>query len=149
MEFKMKPIGVMHSPFKEPGAGPIQPGKSSADGSVEIFPEFEPGLKDLEGFSHIMLLYAFHKSKGFKLRVTPFLSSEKKGLFATCYHKRPNPIGLSVVELLERKGNTLQVRGIDTLEGTPLLDIKPYVPPFVKGGKTRIGWLEGKLGEGN
>jgi tRNA-Thr(GGU) m(6)t(6)A37 methyltransferase TsaA len=145
MEFKFRSIGVIHSPFKESRGAPIQPAKSSASGSVEVFDEFVPGLEDIGGFSHIILLYAFHKSKGFELRVKPFLDEKKRGLFATRAPWRPNPIGVSVVGLEKAEGNTLFVNGIDALDGSPLLDIKPFVPGFNRGGESKIGWLEGKI----
>ncbi len=145
MEIKLKPIGIIRSPFRKKSETPIQPMKSSAIGSVEIFKEYSGGLNDIEGFSHIKLLYYFHKSNGFKLKVKPFLDNKKRGLFATCAPWRPNPIGLSVVELLERKGNTLKVKGIDCLDKTPLLDIKPHVPEFNNAKNTKIGWLEEKI----
>jgi len=148
MEFKLKPIGVIHSPFKDEEKTPIQPMKSDAIGRVEVFEEFAEGLQDIEGFSHIILLYIFHKSKGYNLLVKPFLDDNKKGLFATRAPWRPNPIGLSVVKLLRKENNTLSVKGVDVLDGTPLLDLKPYVPPFNKEGEIKIGWLEKHIERG-
>jgi tRNA-Thr(GGU) m(6)t(6)A37 methyltransferase TsaA len=113
-------------------------------GSVEIFREYQEGLKDIQGFSHIILIYYFHKSRGYRLKVTPYLDKKQRGLFATRYPMRPNQIGLSIVRLLKRKGNILFVRGIDVLDNTPLLDIKPFVPDFIPKGKIKIGWLKGK-----
>ena len=147
MEIKLKQIGIIHSPFREKSEAPIQPLKSSATGRVEVFKEYSAGLKDIEGFSHSMLLYCFHKSAGYKLSVKPFLDSREMGLFATRAPWRPNPIGLSVVKLAGRKGNILEVKGIDCLDGTPLLDIKPYVPPFDSTENVSLGWLEGKIGK--
>jgi tRNA-Thr(GGU) m(6)t(6)A37 methyltransferase TsaA len=138
----MKSIGVIHSPFTEKMQTPIQPTLSQAVGQVEVFPEFADGLQDLEGFSHIILLYIFHQSDGYTLRVKPFLDDQLRGLFATRYPCRPNPIGLSVVQLLARRGNILEIEGVDVLEGTPLLDIKPYVPDFDVYTETRTGWYE-------
>lgn len=146
MGFKPKQIGIIRSPFNEPEKTPIQPLKSSAMGKVKVFNEFKEGLKDIEGFSHIILLYEFHKTNSFELLVKPFLVNEKKGLFATRAPWRPNPIGLSVVELKEVKDNTLKVKGIDCLDKTPLLDIKPFVPEFDDTKKVKIGWLEKELG---
>ncbi len=146
MEIAMKQIGIIRSPFTEKSKTPIQPLKSSAAGKVEVFKEFSDGLKDIEGFSHIILLYAFHQSKGYSLSVKPFLDNNKKGLFATRAPNRPNPLGLSVVRLVEVNGNILTVEGIDCLDGTPLLDIKPYVPEFDNTEKIKIGWLEKKIG---
>jgi tRNA-Thr(GGU) m(6)t(6)A37 methyltransferase TsaA len=139
------PIGVIHTPFPEPRGAPIQPSRSKqAKGSVEVFSEFVPGIKDLDGFSHIVLLYHFHLSRGFDLEVKPFLDDQLRGLFATRAPRRPNGIGLSVVRLERIEGNTLHIMDVDMVEGTPLLDIKPHVPTFGEPEKYRIGWLEGK-----
>ncbi|MDI6768912.1 MAG: tRNA (N6-threonylcarbamoyladenosine(37)-N6)-methyltransferase TrmO [Anaerolineales bacterium] len=140
MEFVMKPIGVIHSPFTEKDQTPIQASRSQAIGRVEVYPEFAAGLQDIEGFSHIILLYVFHCSSGYSLRVQPFLDDQLRGLFATRYPCRPNPIGLSVVRLLSRQENTLTVEGVDVLDGTPLLDIKPYVPDFDVRSEVQTGW---------
>jgi len=143
IHIKYVPIGIIHSPFKKPEGMPIQPtGASGVAGTVEIFEEFQEGLKDLEGFSHITLLYHFHLSRGFIPPVVPFMDSEPRGLFATRAPKRPNPIGLSVVRLEKITGNILHIVNVDILDGTPLLDIKPYVPEFDAPGKVRTGWLE-------
>jgi tRNA-Thr(GGU) m(6)t(6)A37 methyltransferase TsaA len=142
MEFIMRPIGVIHSPFTEKEQTPIQPSRSQATGMVEVSPEFAAGLKDLEGFSHIILLYAFHTSSGYSLSVKPFLDDQEHGLFATRHPCRPNPIGLSIVKLLFHQDRTLTVEGIDVLDGTPLLDIKPYVAEFDLRADTRSGWYE-------
>jgi tRNA-Thr(GGU) m(6)t(6)A37 methyltransferase TsaA len=140
-----QPIGVIHSPFTRRDQTPIQPYRSSAVGQVELLPEYEEGLQDLDSFSHIILLYRFHQAgPGFELSVTPFLDDEPKGLFATRYPRRPNSIGLSVVRLVRREGRILQVGGIDVLDGTPLLDIKPYVPPFDAFPEATLGWLDGR-----
>ena len=110
---------------------PIQPtGAKGIQGTVEILPEFQAGLNDLEGFSHIILLYHLHRSEGFKLTVTPFLDDQPRGLFATRAPKRPNSIGLSVVKLVRQEENILHIENVDILDGTPLLDIKPYIPVF-------------------
>jgi tRNA-Thr(GGU) m(6)t(6)A37 methyltransferase TsaA len=140
MEFLMRSIGIIHSPFADKSQTPIQASLSQAKGVVEVHPEYAEGLQDLEGFSHIFLLYAFHESSGYSLLVKPFLDDQLRGLFATRYPERPNPIGLSVVRLITRQGNTLEVEGVDTLDGTPLLDIKPYVPDFDVRTDTRTGW---------
>ena len=142
---KVEPIGIIHSPFKRKKDTPIQPFKSKAIGKVELFKRYQKGLQDIEGFSHLILVYRFHKSRGFKLLVTPFLDNELRGLFATRAPRRPNQIGISVVKLLKRGNNILTVKGIDALDNTPLLDIKPYVPEFATKTKVRIGWLKGKL----
>jgi len=140
MEFMMKPIGILHSPFTEKEGTPIQPTRSQAVGKVEVYPEYADGLQDLEGFSHIILLYAFHCSSGYSLQVKPFLDDQLRGLFATRHPCRPNPIGLSIVRLLARHENILDIEGVDMLDGTPLLDIKPYVPEFDVRNNVKTGW---------
>jgi tRNA-Thr(GGU) m(6)t(6)A37 methyltransferase TsaA len=140
-----QPIGLIRSPFTREEQTPIQPYRSRAAGQVELLPEYELGLQDLEDFSHVILLYFFHHAEpGYDLTVTPFLDDEPKGLFATRYPRRPNPIGLSVVRLVRREGRVLHVDGIDVLDGTPLLDVKPYVPPFDAFPEATVGWLEGR-----
>jgi tRNA-Thr(GGU) m(6)t(6)A37 methyltransferase TsaA len=142
------PIGVIRSPFQQIEGMPIQPvGASSIKGRVELFPEYEAGLKDLDGFSHIILLYHFHRVQESKLIVTPFMDTEPRGLFSTRAPKRPNPIGLSVVRLLQVDGMVLYVENVDILDGTPLLDIKPYTPQFDQYPVDRIGWLERAKGK--
>jgi len=122
---------------------PIQPvGAAGVKGTVEVFEDFHTGLKDLDGFSHIILLYHFHLSRSFNLHVVPFLDSESRGLFATRAPKRPNPIGLSVVQLDKIEDGVLHIQNVDILDGTPLLDIKPYVPEFDGQTEVRTGWLE-------
>ena len=142
MDFVMQTIGIIHSPFNEKKQTPIQASRSQAVGSVEVYPEFADGLKDIEAFSHIYLLYAFHNSSGYTLQVKPFLDDKEHGLFATRYPYRPNPIGISIVHLLSRKGSILNIEGVDVLDGTPLLDIKPYVPDFDLRTDVRVGWYE-------
>jgi len=138
----MRPIGVIHSPFTEKSSTPIQPTRSQAIGLVEVQPEFAEGLLDIEGFSHLILLYVFHCSTGYSLQVKPFLDDQLHGLFATRYPCRPNPIGLSVVRLVSRQGNALTIEGADVLDGTPLLDIKPYVPEFDVRADVQTGWYD-------
>ncbi|GAB4530118.1 MAG: tRNA (N6-threonylcarbamoyladenosine(37)-N6)-methyltransferase TrmO [Anaerolineae bacterium] len=140
MEYILKPIGVIHSPFTDKRQTPIQASRSQAIGQVEVYPEFTGGLQDVEGLSHLILLYIFHCSSGYTLRVKPFLDDQPRGLFATRYPCRPNPIGLSVVRLLGRRGNLLDIEGVDVLDGTPLLDIKPYVPEFDVRADVQTGW---------
>lgn len=143
---RYKPIGIIRSPFKESKGAPIQP--ASADGiqgTVELFPEYTTGLLDIEGFSHIILLYHFHLSKTFSLRSTPFLDDTPHGIFAIRSPNRPNPVGMSVVRLLSVQENILHVQNVDIVDGTPLLDIKPYVPEFDNAEAIRIGWLENKI----
>ncbi|HZD58237.1 MAG TPA: tRNA (N6-threonylcarbamoyladenosine(37)-N6)-methyltransferase TrmO [Anaerolineales bacterium] len=142
MDVIMRPIGIIHSPFQNKGRTPIQPSRSRVKGSVEVYPEFAAGLQDIEGFSHIILLYIFHRSSGYTLKVKPFLDDQMHGLFATRYPYRPNPIGLSIVELAARNDNILEIEGVDVLEGTPLLDIKPYVPEFDQRNTVSAGWFE-------
>jgi len=142
MGYLMRPIGVIHSPFFEKDETPIQASRSHAVGSVDVYPEFMDGLQDIDGFSHIILLYVFHRSSGFSLRVKPFLDDREHGLFATRYPYRPNPLGLSVVRLVKRQSNILTVEGVDVLDGTPLLDIKPYVQDFDARTEVRTGWYE-------
>ena len=142
MRIEYQKIGLIHSPFKNIREMPIQPvGASGIKGIVEVFPAFTEGLKDVEGFSHIILLYHFHQIKESMLLVTPFLDSQPRGVFATRAPKRPNPIGLSVVKLDGIEGNILHVENVDILDGTPLLDIKPYVPEFDNHPADRVGWL--------
>ena len=137
------PIGTIHTPFTNLEGMPIQPtGASGVQGQIEILESYKEGLKDLDGFSHIILLYHFHQSQGYKLTVTPFLDTEPHGLFATRAPKRPNAIGLSIVQLNRIEETILTVSNIDVLDGTPLLDIKPYVPTFDAQAHVRIGWLE-------
>jgi tRNA-Thr(GGU) m(6)t(6)A37 methyltransferase TsaA len=142
MEYKMRPVGVIHSPFTDKDSTPIQPTRSQAIGWVEVSPEYSEGLQDLEGFSHIILIYVFHQSEGYSLRVKPFLDDQLRGLFATRYPYRPNPIGLSIVRLLGCHAQRIDIEGVDVLDGTPLLDIKPYVPDFDLRADTRTGWYE-------
>jgi tRNA-Thr(GGU) m(6)t(6)A37 methyltransferase TsaA len=142
MEFRLRPIGVIHSPYTAKEEAPIQAARSQAIGLVEVYPEFEDGLQDIEGFSHLILLYVFHHSSGYSLRVKPFLDDREHGLFATRFPARPNPIGLSIVRLVSRTVSALTVEGVDVLDGTPLLDIKPYVPDFDVRAQARAGWYE-------
>ena len=137
---EMHPIGIIHSPFNDPNQTPIQSARSDARGRVEIYKNYEAGLQDLEEFSHIYLLYLFHRSQGYSLLVKPFLDDQVHGLFTTRYPKRPNPIGISIVRLLERQSNMLEIEGVDVLDGTPLLDIKPYFPDFDHQVNVRVGW---------
>lgn len=142
MKIQYQPIGLIHTPFTELKGMPIQPtSKAATPGTIEVFPEYQAGLKDLEGFSHVILIYHFHKSQGYKLQIEPFLDTREHGVFATRVPKRPNQIGLSVVRLLGIDGGLLNIDCIDVLNGTPLLDIKPYIPGFQPSENIRIGWL--------
>jgi tRNA-Thr(GGU) m(6)t(6)A37 methyltransferase TsaA len=137
----MQPIGYVRGPYRDTQEIPKGLGaRHEAEGILEILPEFEPGLKDIEGFSHLLVIWTFDRSDGCDLVLTPPSDDRPHGVFATRSPRRPNPIGLTVVELLSREGPALRVRGIDMLEGTPILDIKPYlsnVPPE----RMRRGWL--------
>ncbi len=140
---EFRPIGTIHTPFKKLDNMPVQPpGGAGVKGMVKIFDEYRPGLKDLDGFSHIILLFFFHRSRGFKLDVVPFLDTVKRGLFATRAPKRPNQIGLSVVQLDKIEDGVLHISNVDILDGTPLLDIKPYIPEFDFQKDVRTGWRE-------
>jgi tRNA-Thr(GGU) m(6)t(6)A37 methyltransferase TsaA len=140
---EFKAIGIIHTPFTTPDSMPIQPaGAVGVHGTVEVFEEYHAGLKDLDGFSHIILLYHFHRSEGFSLWVVPFMDTQSRGVFATRAPKRPNPIGLSIVALDSIKDGVLHVQNVDILDSTPLLDIKPYVPEFDSYTDIRTGWLE-------
>lgn len=141
-----KQIGTIHSPFSEPKGTPIQSvAAAGIKGSVVLDPEYTPGLKDLEGFSHIILLYHLHLSADHSLIVKPFLDTAFRGIFATRSPSRPNKIGLSVVRLLDIEGNILHIADVDIVDGTPLLDIKPYVPDFDIRKVERFGWFESKI----
>jgi tRNA-Thr(GGU) m(6)t(6)A37 methyltransferase TsaA len=143
MKIEYRSIGVIHSPFKRLEDMPIQPtGARGVKGRVEVFPRCAEGVKDLDGFSHIIVLYHFHRVDRTELIVTPFLDDQPRGVFSTRAPKRPNAIGLSILKLDAVEKSTLQVSNVDILDGTPLLDIKPYVPAFDQHPADRIGWLE-------
>lgn len=142
-EIKYKPIGIIHSPFKEPKGTPIQPAAAKGiKGKVEVFPEYAEGLKDVKEFSHIILVCHFHLSKKPSLKVKPFMDDQMRGVFATRAPSRPNPIGISIVRLIKIEENILHVQDVDIIDGTPLLDIKPYVCEFDPKEVNKIGWLE-------
>lgn len=137
----MKPIGLLRTPFRDKAETPIQFSRSTARGEIEIFPEYEPGLESIEELSHLILLYVFHEAlESQDLRVKPFLDEQKHGVFATRFYSRPNPIGFSVVRLVQRTGLRLQIEWVDMLDGTPLLDIKPYLPEFDVHKVEKSGW---------
>jgi len=140
MHITLTSIGVIHSPFTNSLQAPIQSSRSTIVGSVEVFPQFVAGLRDLEEFSHIFLLYLIDCPQGYKLQVKPFLDDQEHGVFATRYPCRPNPIGLSIVHLLRVEGNHLDIEGVDMLDGSPLLDIKPYIPEFDIRKNVQTGW---------
>ncbi|HIE57386.1 MAG TPA: tRNA (N6-threonylcarbamoyladenosine(37)-N6)-methyltransferase TrmO [Anaerolineales bacterium] len=148
MKISFTPIGIIHSPFRTPQEMPIQPtGEASRPGVVEIYPEFAPALKDLDGFSHLYLLYYFHQVQHAQLVVIPFLDTQPRGLFATRAPHRPNPIGLSLVQLVRIDKNRIHIANLDVLDGTPLLDVKPYIPEFESAQDVRVGWLEAAKGQ--
>ena len=143
MDIIYQPIGIIHSPFEDIAGMPIQPrAAKGARGTVEVFPQYADGLKDLEGFSHIYLIYHFHRNQDYQLIVSPFLDTGARGLFSTRAPRRPNPIGISVVNLISVEANIIEIENVDVLNGTPLLDIKPFIPDFNAQGEIRIGWVE-------
>lgn len=144
-EIIYEPIGIIHTPFKDIKDMPIQTkGGKGINGTIRIKPLFAEGLKDIEGFSHIILIYHFHRSTGYSLMVKPFLDDELRGVFATRAPKRPNSIGISVVKLKKVEGRILHIEDVDIVDGTPLLDIKPYIPDVDVFQAKRIGWLSRK-----
>jgi tRNA-Thr(GGU) m(6)t(6)A37 methyltransferase TsaA len=147
MTITYRPIGHFQTPHEDVRGMPIQPpGASGVRGSITILPEFQEGLKDIEGFSYLIVLYHLHEICGQELTVTPFLDKNPHGIFATRSPSRPNPVGLSVLRLLDVKGDTLLLENVDVLDGTPVIDIKPYVPDFDVWPAKRVGWFEGKSG---
>jgi len=143
---KLHPIGLIHSPYKERGKAPYQGYRSEEISQIEVFREFEEGLQDIEAFSHIIVTYWFHKSQGYHLLVKTPWDDIPHGLFTTRSPDRPCPLALTVVELVAREKNVLKVKGLDAIDGAPLLDIKPYIPSIDERSVVRPGWLEGKLG---
>jgi len=148
MKFEFKPVGFIRTQNRELAGAPIQPlyGRDQT-GKVEILLEYIPGLKDLEGFSHIILIYVFdrHRKGDFKLQVKPYMDNKLRGVFATRAPKRPNNLGISIVKIEQIKNNMIFFSGADMLDNTPLLDIKPYVPDFDNNTEFKKGWLEGKI----
>jgi tRNA (adenine37-N6)-methyltransferase len=137
-----KPIGIIETPFNDREGMPIQAaGGAGVRGRIRLFAEYGPGLQDLDGFSHLILIYHFHLTRDSQLVVTPFLDTTPRGVFATRSPNHPNPIGISIVRLLEIRGTTLEVEDLDIVNGTPLLDIKPYVPAFDHRQPEKVGWL--------
>ena len=142
-DFCFRQMGVIRTPLDDPSGGPIQPVYArGVSGRVEVSPEFADGLDDIEGFSHIHLVYVFHRTTETRLRVKPYLQDVERGVFATRAPVRPNPIGLSLVRLVRREGDVLHIEDVDVLDGSPLLDIKPYVPRFDVRADARAGWQE-------
>ena len=143
------PIGVIHSSYLDQPGTPIQGAlNQEEEAMIEIFPEYEAGLKDLDGFSRIIVLYHFHKSKGYHLTARPYLDDKPRGIFSIRGPRRPNPIGLTIVRLERVEKNRLFIKGVDMLEGTPVLDIKPYVPRIDSYPDSKIGWAENKFDMG-
>jgi tRNA (adenine37-N6)-methyltransferase len=146
MKIQFNPIGIIHTPFESKEGMPIQPaGAAGIKGKIVLNHDLVDGLLDLDGFSHIYLIYYFHQSAGFELQVTPFLDDNEHGIFATRAPRRPNQIGISVVKLLSVTGNTIEIENVDVLNGTPLLDIKPYIPVFDSTENAKCGWMEKTL----
>lgn len=147
-EIVYRPIGIIKSPFKDSEGVPIQPtGAKGIKGTIEIADEYVEGIKDIEGFSHLILIYHFHLSKGYSLGVKPFLDDKVRGVFATRAPKRPNPIGISVVRLLGIDCSRLFIEDVDIVDNTPLLDLKPYIPQFDVRNAEKIGWLARRVGD--
>ena len=144
-KLQLKSIGVIHSPYHDGAHAPHQGSGREETCRVEVFKEFEEGLKDIEGFSHIILIYYLHKSKAYNLTVKTHWDAKLHGLFTTRSPNRPCPLGLSVVRLVARKENILEVKELDAIDGTPLLDIKPYSPSIDEKADAKVGWFEGKL----
>ncbi|MGE4559050.1 MAG: tRNA (N6-threonylcarbamoyladenosine(37)-N6)-methyltransferase TrmO [Desulfobulbus sp.] len=145
MSIAYKPIGYFRTPFTSIKGMPIQPiGAEQVEGTIEMLPQFCEGLRDLEGFSHVYVLYHLHEIVGYDLMVKPFLDTQRHGIFATRSPKRPNPIGLSVMRLKEVTDNSVVLGCVDVLDRTPVIDIKPYVADFDRCNANRFGWFEGK-----
>lgn len=144
-EYKMKPIGIIHTPYQSteecPKGGYHNKG---VPGTIELYPDLKDGLLDLEGFSHLILVWVFHQSQSYSLRSTPPHDGREHGVFATRSPHRPNPVGLTVVKLKKIEGNRIEIEDPDMLDGTPLLDIKPYLLPPDSLGEVRRGWLDDK-----
>jgi len=139
------PIGIIHSPFQKIAGVPIQPsGAIGIRGSIELHKKYSGGLKDIDGFSHIILIYHFHLSSKFSLKVIPFMENMERGIFATRSPARPNAIGISIVRLLNVEKNILHIEDVDIVDGTSLLDIKPFYPKFDNRTTDKVGWLSGK-----
>jgi tRNA-Thr(GGU) m(6)t(6)A37 methyltransferase TsaA len=142
-----RPIGIIRTPFADTEGMPIQATAAvGVTGRIEIDPDLVEGLSDLDGFSHLILVYHLHRVDAARLTVTPFLDDRPHGIFATRSPARPNPIGLSIVRLVAITGATIEVEDVDMVDGTPLLDIKPYVPAFDERDDVRVGWFAERLG---
>lgn len=144
---ELEPIGIIHSPYKEGVEAPYQGYRNKKVSHIEVYEQFEEGLTDIEGFSHIVVIYWFHKSRGYRLLVRTPWDDVVHGLFATRSPYRPSPLGVTVVELVGRERNVLEVKGLDAVDGTPLLDIKPFIPSIDEGSGVKPGWLKDSLGK--
>jgi tRNA (adenine37-N6)-methyltransferase len=144
MNITLTPIGLIHTPFNTPAETPIQASRSEVEGWIEVFPEYAEGLQDIEAFSHLYLIYHLHRSDQVQLLVEPFLDDRKHGVFATRHPFRPNHIGISIVQMVSRQGNRLNISGVDMFDQSPLLDIKPYVIDFDQRQDVRSGWYENR-----
>ena len=143
MDIHFTSIGTVSSPFKSPVDAPIQPkGAQGIRGAITISKELEDGLRDIEGFSHLYIFYLFHQSESFDLEVTPFMDDTSHGVFATRAPRRPNQLGMSIVKLVEKKENVLIIEDVDMIDGTPIIDIKPYAPQFDERKNVQTGWLK-------
>jgi len=150
MTVNYESIGIINTPFNQKDGMPIQAiGAKGIKGTITLDKKFKAGLDDLEGFSHIYLIYHFHKSDNYTLKTKPFLDDKSHGVFSTRAPQRPNPVGISVVKLIGIKGNILEIENVDMLDGTPLLDIKPYIPGFDHHEAEKSGWATGKTGNIN
>ena len=145
----LRPIGVIKTQFDTSEGVPIQSSKSEAMGEAVVYEEFSPGLESLDSFTHAILIYWFHRSAGPRLLLTPYLDSRERGVFSTRAPSRPNPIGLSVIEIAEVKRDRVLFRGADMLNNTPLLDIKPFVPEVDNRLEASSGWLDKSLRDSN
>jgi tRNA (adenine37-N6)-methyltransferase len=143
MKIELEPIGIIHSPFTDLEIMPVQPkGAANIEGTIHLNPAYSTGIKDLDGFSHIFLIYFFHKAEKTSLAVIPFLDTVERGVFSTRSPLRPNHIGISIVNMVNIEGNVIFVKGMDVLDGTPLLDIKPYVENFDSVKSSLSGWMK-------
>ena len=142
---EFKPIGVIHSPYRTRTEAPYQGCASEDTCEIELHDEYAEGARDIEGFSHLIVVYFLHQSRGYTLMVRTPWDEAPHGVFSTRSPDRPNPIGICVVRLLSRKGKLLKVKGLDAIDGSPLLDLKPYIPEVDQARRPKLGWLEGKL----
>lgn len=143
MEFRFRPIGILKTPYQSKSGVPIQGAfDPQSEGKAVIFGAYEAGLKDIEGFSHLIIIYVFHRSQGYELVCRPYMEDKLHGVFAIRAPRRPNPVGFTVVRLIKREGRVLYLSEVDMLDGTPILDIKPFCPKFDHRQDVRVGWME-------